>query len=55
MHSNPPVSIPEITVSGGNDEIGGFGIYFIYQTMDTVSYETGEAGNRLTSVKKLRP
>lgn len=32
---------------------GGFGLYFIYQTMDQVDYETTEAGNRLKFVKNL--
>ena len=32
---------------------GGFGLYFIYQTMDRVDYETTEAGNRLKFVKNL--
>jgi serine/threonine-protein kinase RsbW len=34
---------------------GGFGLYFIYQTMDSVDYETTEDGNRLMLVKQLQP
>jgi serine/threonine-protein kinase RsbW len=34
-------------------ETGGFGLYFIYQTMDEVRYETGGGCNRLTLVKRL--
>jgi anti-sigma regulatory factor (Ser/Thr protein kinase) len=32
---------------------GGFGLFFIYQTMDQVDYETTGAGNRLKFVKEL--
>lgn len=31
----------------------GFGLYFIYRTMDEVSYYTDEQGNHLVLVKKL--
>jgi anti-sigma regulatory factor (Ser/Thr protein kinase) len=33
---------------------GGFGLFLIYQTMDSVGYHTAEDGNHLTFVKKLR-
>ena len=34
---------------------GGFGLYFIYQTMDSVDYRTAdEAGNQLILIKRLR-
>jgi serine/threonine-protein kinase RsbW len=33
--------------------LGGFGLYFIYQTMDQVDYDTTEGGNRLKFVKNL--
>jgi serine/threonine-protein kinase RsbW len=40
--------------AGLEDQIqGGFGLYFIYQTMDQVDYETSEAGNRLKFIKNL--
>jgi serine/threonine-protein kinase RsbW len=32
---------------------GGFGLFFIYRTMDDVSYYTDENGNHLVLVKKL--
>lgn len=32
---------------------GGFGLYFMYQTMDEIDYEATEDGNRLTFVKWL--
>lgn len=55
-HAFEPASVPkpDISASEDYDEIGGFGLYFIYQTIDSVNYESGEAGNRLTLVKKLR-
>jgi anti-sigma regulatory factor (Ser/Thr protein kinase) len=31
----------------------GFGLYFIYQTMDLIAYETAEDGNHLTFIKQL--
>lgn len=31
----------------------GFGLHFIYQTMDQIEYETAEDGNHLTFVKRL--
>jgi serine/threonine-protein kinase RsbW len=31
----------------------GFGLHFIYQTMDEIRYESGEDGNHLTFVKRL--
>lgn len=34
---------------------GGFGLHFIYQTMDDVAYRTDEEGNHLTLVKRLAP
>jgi anti-sigma regulatory factor (Ser/Thr protein kinase) len=32
---------------------GGLGLYFIYQTMDEISYRSGEDGNVLTFIKRL--
>jgi serine/threonine-protein kinase RsbW len=32
----------------------GFGLYFIYSTMDDVNYYTDEQGNHLVLVKKLK-
>ncbi len=31
----------------------GFGLYFIYQTMDEIRYRSGEDGNLLTFIKQL--
>ena len=33
---------------------GGFGLFFIYKTMDHVDYQTTEEGNRLILTKQLR-
>lgn len=33
----------------------GFGLHFIYQTMDEIRYECGEDGNHLTFIKRLPP
>lgn len=34
---------------------GGFGLYFIYRSVDAVSYEATESGNTLTFIKRLKP
>jgi len=34
---------------------GGFGLHFIYSTMDSVAYRTDEEGNHLLLVKKRDP
>lgn len=36
-----------------NGTVGGFGLYFVYQIMDEVYYETSENRNRLVLIKKL--
>jgi serine/threonine-protein kinase RsbW len=33
--------------------MGGFGLFFIYQTMDEISYRTVEDGNHLVFLKRL--
>lgn len=45
--------LPDIEASLDERLPGGFGLFFIYQTMDQVLYETSEDGNRLTFVKAL--
>jgi serine/threonine-protein kinase RsbW len=54
-HPFEPSEAPKPDVKAGLEErpTGGFGLYFIYQTMDEVDYETTEAGNRLYFIKKL--
>jgi serine/threonine-protein kinase RsbW len=46
-------SKPDIEASLEDGALGGFGLFFIYQTMDQVSYRTAEDGNHLTFVKRL--
>ena len=48
--SEPPDPSPEAKLSG---DPGGFGLYFIYRSVDSVSYEASESGNTLTLVKDL--
>jgi serine/threonine-protein kinase RsbW len=44
---------PDVEASLENGLSHGFGLFFIYQTMDRVSYRTGEDGNHLVLVKRL--
>ena len=48
----PPV--PDVKANLEAGVTGGFGLFLIYQTMDSVGYRTAEDGNHLTFVKKLR-
>jgi anti-sigma regulatory factor (Ser/Thr protein kinase) len=48
----PPV--PDLQANLEKGITGGFGLFIIYRTMDSVSYRTAEDGNHLTFVKKLR-
>jgi anti-sigma regulatory factor (Ser/Thr protein kinase) len=54
-HQFEPSEAPAPDVKAALDDrpTGGFGLYFIYQAMDGVAYETTEAGNILTLTKKL--
>lgn len=45
--------MPDVEAALADRPTGGFGLYFIYQTMDEVDYVTTEDGNRLTLVKRL--
>jgi anti-sigma regulatory factor (Ser/Thr protein kinase) len=47
----PPA--PDVEASLGGRPTSGFGLFFIYQTMDRIGYEVGEDGNHLTFVKCL--
>ncbi|MFC2046493.1 ATP-binding protein [Chloroflexota bacterium] len=47
----PPA--PDVEASLEEGITGGFGLFLIYQTMDSVGYQTAEDGNHLTFVKKL--
>lgn len=56
-HSFEPNEAPMPDVEAGLEDqpTGGFGLYFIYQSMDQVDYEADYCGNRLILVKKLEP
>lgn len=48
-----PTPLPDLQDNLDGHREGGFGLYFIYQTMDRVDYETTEDGNCLTFTKHL--
>ena len=50
--SEPPVPAPKEMLRG---RPGGIGLYFIYLSVDAVSYEASGSGNTLTLVKNLDP
>jgi len=45
--------LPDLEASLDEGLSHGFGLHLIYQTMDEIHYETGEAGNHLTFVRRL--
>ncbi len=44
---------PDVEASLEDGLSHGFGLYFIYQTMDQIGYRTAQDGNHLTFVKRL--
>ncbi len=44
---------PDVEASLKDGLSHGFGLFFIYQTMDQIRYETAEDGNHLTFVRRL--
>ena len=56
-HPFEPYEPPVPDVQAGLEDLpmGGFGLYFIYQTMDEISYRSAEDGNHLTFLKRLGP
>lgn len=46
-------ALPDIQAGLEDQPMGGFGLYFIYQTMNQVEYETNEDGNCLRLIKNL--
>ncbi len=46
-------SAPDVEAGLEDLPVGGFGLFFIYQTMDEINYETTEDGNHLTFIKQL--
>ena len=47
--------VPDVEAALEDRPVGGFGLYFIYQTMDEVDYQTNEDGNCLILTKRLAP
>jgi anti-sigma regulatory factor (Ser/Thr protein kinase) len=44
---------PDLSVDDADLPTHGFGLFFIYETMDEVDYQCHEDGNQLTLTKKL--
>lgn len=42
---------PDVEAALGDQELGGMGLYLIYQTMDNIDYHSSEEGNTLTFTK----
>ena len=51
--SEPPP--PDLEAGLEDFPTGGLGLFFIYQTMDEIFYESTEDGNCLTFIKKIQP
>ena len=49
--SEPPAPDTKAAFEGGDP--GGFGLYFIYRSMDVVTYDTAAGCNTLTLIKRL--
>ena len=45
---------PDVEAALEDRELGGMGLYLIYQTMDNIDYQSSEDGNTLTFTKLLR-
>ena len=54
-HAFEPVEqpMPDVTAALDDQELGGMGLFFIYQTMDNIEYQSSVAGNTLTFTKYL--
>jgi serine/threonine-protein kinase RsbW len=54
-HAFEPSRTPTPNLDAGLEDwpTGGFGLYFIYQTMDDIDYTTNIYGNRLTFTKRF--
>lgn len=46
---------PDLTAKLEDRQVGGFGLYFIYETMDMVDYETSGGCNCLFLLKRITP
>lgn len=49
--SEPPVPVTKAAFESG--EIAGYGLFFIYRSMDSVSYDSTAGCNTLTLIKRL--
>ena len=47
-------SAPDVNAALANQPTSGFGLFFIYSTMDAVDYKTREEGNTLILTKRLK-
>lgn len=52
-HVFEPVQVPKPDVEAALEEreLGGLGLFLIYQTMDNIDYQSSEEGNTLTFTK----
>jgi len=55
-HIFEPVETPKPDVESAleDHELGGLGLYLIYQTMDNIDYQSSEDGNTLTFTKYIK-
>ena len=47
-------SKPDVEAALEDQELGGLGLYLIYQTMDNIDYVSSEDGNTLTFTKYIK-
>jgi len=45
---------PDVEAALEDHELGGLGLFLIYQTMDNIDYQTSEDGNTLTFTKFIK-
>lgn len=45
---------PDVEAALEDRELGGLGLYLIYQTMDNIDYQASEDGNTLTFTKYIK-
>lgn len=55
-HAFEPVETPQPDLEAALDdaELGGLGLFLIYQTMDNIEYQASMAGNTLTFAKSFK-
>ena len=55
-HAFEPSQAPAPNLDAGLEDrpTGGFGLFFIYQTMDHINYTSNVYGNRLTFIKRIK-